>query len=183
MTTENLFKTLLLCMCFVGPSWTCAQSKPTATELRAQVEAMGQKTFTRKNGEVLTFEQIRGLPSKTRDVVLDDEMTEAEYQAFDGYMKQRIAAINADFEETKQRTAAIIASSVPEIEETANKLRLVLGAGVRPNFPISELQGMFQALRFNRQIYMKAGLKEETYKFLESLANLPDWPKKLDERS
>jgi hypothetical protein len=155
----------------------------TAAELTAKADQMGQQTFTRKNGEVLTFQKIRELPDKEKDVVLDDEMSEAVFEVFDKYITSILAAskagadeakklhdvAKAEANEAKKLRDAAVAELAGKAENLANTIRqaIVLKIQLDRSYRI-----MFEnALNIEG---VADRLKPETLSFLKSVLARPE---------
>ena len=134
-----------------------AQAKMTAAELTLQTEQLGKQTFKRKSGEVLTFQQIRELPKSERAIVLDDEMSDTDYKAFDKYLKSR--------------TATAEAKTAKTFENLATKTRTVLAAGAKLNISFSFFSESVTTINDD---HLKAGLPKEDADFLKSLLKRPE---------
>lgn len=118
---------LALGACFCGAGLVQAQTtpKPSATELKLQALAMGQTTFTRKNGVVLTFNEIQNFVSRERNFVLA-EMTLPEYENYEDYLSVTKKVLAAESEASDRRLAAVIAEGEALDRQIAQKSGLLI---------------------------------------------------------
>ena len=168
---KHWYMTWALMLGLVAGVWAQSAEKFTSVQLAAKAEDMGKQTFKRKSGEVLTFQQIRELPNTVRKIVLNDEMSEAEYEVFDKYMESRTVTAEANLKETEKGLAAAEAESAKILEDSADKIRKILAItqklGISFN-TFSEYVG-----RINDRT-LKAGLSKKDADFLRSLLQRPE---------
>ena len=123
MKINLLLRGALVSLSLLLSCMTLAQNAPapTATELQVRADDLGKQTFKRTTGEVLTFKQIRELPSGVKEAILDDEMDSSKSNAFLAYSRlltdvakarndeldKNLAALNARNDELDKNLAAL----------------------------------------------------------------------------
>lgn len=129
MKPFKTIKTLLIALCLACVGGVASgedKVSPTSTEMQAQADAMGQQTFIRKNGELIKFNQISGLPEKIKEIILDDEMDDSESKSYLRYQKLKTAALQARNAEMDKVTAALQARGAEIQARIEEKKKLVI---------------------------------------------------------
>ena len=109
MKINLLLRGALVSLSLLLSCMTLAQNAPapTATELQVRADDLGKQTFKRTTGEVLTFKQIRELPSGVKEAILDDEMDSSKSNAFLAYSRLLTDVAKARNDELDKNLAAL----------------------------------------------------------------------------
>lgn len=99
----------------------------SAEALQAKADALGKQTFKRKNGQVLSYEEIRLLPQNVKDEIFDNEMTDQEFDGYSNWMGVRKSTIDARIAELDKTNAEIKARNAEKKKRLVEKYTLYIG--------------------------------------------------------